>query len=91
MRQSLQTAAAMPAHCAGSGTSQSADPAPCDPVQSPDPLPILQAVADIVSMDDMSGITAARNSPRDPTDWAAYGAQSIRLHPAKLELLDWSE
>jgi hypothetical protein len=55
-------------------------------------------------MDDVSGRTAARDSPLGPADRAACGtrnederdqgtavAQRSRLRPAKLELLDWSE
>jgi hypothetical protein len=91
---------------ANAGTSHSADLASCDAAQPRNPLPILQAssAADIVSMDDVSGGTAARDSSRGPTDWAACGmgnvdeqdqgttgAQSTRLRLAKLELLDWSE
>jgi hypothetical protein len=88
---------------ANASTSHSADPASCDEAQPPDPPPVLQvsSAADIVSMDDASGGTAARDSPPGPADWAACGtrnederdqgtavAQRSRLRPAKLELLD---
>jgi hypothetical protein len=91
---------------ANASMSHSADPASCDAAQQPDPLPILQlsSAADLVSMDDVSGGTAAWDISRGPTDWAAcgmgnadkqdqgtIGAQSTRLRLAKLELLDWSE
>jgi hypothetical protein len=55
-------------------------------------------------MDDVSGGTAARDSPLGPANWSAYGtrneddrdwgatgAQRTRLPLAKLDLLDWSE
>jgi hypothetical protein len=91
---------------ANASTSHSADPASCDPAQPPDPLPILQpsSAADLVSMDDVGGGTAAWDSPLGSLNWSAYGtrneddrdrgtigAQRTRLPPAKLELLEWSE
>jgi hypothetical protein len=63
---------------ADASTSHSADPVSCDPAQPPDPIPLLRAssAADIVSMDDVSGGTAARDSPRGPTDWAACNTRN---------------